>query len=101
MVSDIVSSKRKLVIPGSSNGRTDDSGSFNRGSNPCPGVFYYLGVCKYYLQWQVVYPIYRVPALIIPLFHLSRLPITVMSCLHSPSHQEHSLNVEPYVRIIF
>ncbi len=30
-----------FFIPGSSNGRTDDSGSFNRGSNPCPGVFYY------------------------------------------------------------
>ncbi len=26
------------TIPGSSNGRTGDSGSSNRGSNPCPGA---------------------------------------------------------------
>lgn len=31
------------AIPGSSNGRTGDSGSSNRGSNPCPGVFYWKG----------------------------------------------------------
>ena len=28
------------AIPGSSNGRTGDSGSSNRGSNPCPGAIY-------------------------------------------------------------
>ena len=28
----------EFVIPGSSNGRTPDSESGNRGSNPCPGA---------------------------------------------------------------
>ena len=28
-----------IIIPGSSSGRTDDSGSSNGGSNPSPGVF--------------------------------------------------------------
>ena len=30
----------KNIIPGSSSGRTGDSGSSNGGSNPSPGVFY-------------------------------------------------------------
>ena len=34
-------------IPGSSSGRTEDSGSSNGGSNPSPGVLY----CKF-LEWR-------------------------------------------------
>ena len=33
------------TIPGSSSGRTEDSGSSNGGSNPSPGIFIFLRIC--------------------------------------------------------
>ena len=37
-------------MPGSSSGRTEDSGSSNGGSNPSPGSFYYK---KYLTMWDI------------------------------------------------
>ena len=33
-------SEKRITNPGSSSGRTEDSGSSNGGSNPSPGIFY-------------------------------------------------------------
>ena len=38
------------AIPGSSNGRTGDSGSSNRGSNPCPGAILKTGIRPVFLH---------------------------------------------------